>query len=236
MRTALSSFKSSSIRPLASRVEGRRRSNQPCRDVRRRHTASVNVLDVDHYRDRMNQANWAEELARKHLEAPLPRRWAHVQGVAARARVLAPILSDDADLLEAAAWLHDIGYSPELAETGFHPLDGARYLRDAHFADPVLCSLVAHHSCAVIEAEERGLASELRREFPAASMVLNDALAYCDMTTDPSGNMVSVHDRLAEIRERYGPHSIVTRFTHNAEPCLIASVKRTNCRLLPSAT
>jgi predicted hydrolase (HD superfamily) len=184
----------------------------------------------------MDQVDWAEELARKHLEAPLPRRWAHVQGVAARARVLVPTLADDADLLEAAAWLHDIGYSPELAETGFHPLDGARYLRDAHFADPVLCSLVAHHSCAVIEAEERGVASELRREFPAASMVLNDALAYCDMTTDPSGNKVSVHDRLAEIRERYGPHSIVTRFTHNAEPCLIASVKRTNCRLLPAAT
>jgi hypothetical protein len=28
------------------------------------------------------------------------------------------------------AGLHDIGYSPELADMGFHPLDGARYLRD----------------------------------------------------------------------------------------------------------
>jgi HD superfamily phosphodiesterase len=176
----------------------------------------------------MNQADWAEELACKHLEIPLPRRWGHVQGVAARARALAPILGEDADLLEAAAWLHDIGYSPELVETGFHPLDGARYLRDSHFADPILCSLVAHHSCAVIEAEERGLACELRREFPPASTVLSDALAYCDMTTDPSGKMVSVHDRLAEIRERYGPDSIVTRFTHSAEPCLVASVERTS--------
>jgi len=149
---------------------------------------------------------------------------------------LAPILGDDADLLEAAGWLHDIGYSPELAQTGFHPLDGARYLRDAHLADPVLCSLVAHHSCAVLEAEERGLAGELCREFPAPSMVLNDALAYCDMTTDPSGNTISVRDRLAEIRERYGPHSIVTRFTHNAEPSLIASVERTSCRLFSPAT
>jgi predicted hydrolase (HD superfamily) len=184
----------------------------------------------------MNQADWAAELARKHLEAPLSRRWAHVQGVAARAGVLAPILGDDADLLEAAAWLHDIGYSPGVVETGFHPLDGARYLRDVHFADPVLCSLVAHHSCAVIEAEERGLAGELCREFPAASMVLNDALAFCDMTTDPSGNMISVHDRLAEIRERYGPHSIVTRFTHSAGPYLIASVARTSGRLLSLAT
>ncbi len=31
--------------------------------------------------------------------------------------------------LVAAAYLHDIGYAPELAITGFHPLDGARHLR-----------------------------------------------------------------------------------------------------------
>jgi len=36
----------------------------------------------------------------------------HVQGVAARARVLAPVLGADADLLEAAVWQHDIGYAP----------------------------------------------------------------------------------------------------------------------------
>jgi hypothetical protein len=179
----------------------------------------------------VNQADWAEELARKLLEIPLPRRWAHVQGVAAQARSLAPILGDDAELLEAAAWLHDIGYSPELVETGFHPLDGARYLRDVHHGDLVLCSLVAHHSCAVIEAEERGLAGELSREFPYADHVLNDALVYCDMTTTPGGGMVSVHGRLAEIRERYGPDSVVTRFTRKAEPSLIASVSRTAWRL-----
>lgn len=144
---------------------------------------------------------------------------------------MAPILGDAADLLEAAAWLHDVGYSPELAETGFHPLDGARYLRDVHFADPVLCSLVAHHSCAVLEAGERGLADELRREFPPASMVLNDALAYCDMTTTPDGATVSVHDRISEIAERYGPGSIVGRFIREAEPCLVSSVARTAHRL-----
>ena len=180
-----------------------------------------------YYLDRMHQADWAEELARKLLKIPLPRRWAHVQGVAARARNLAPILGEDADLIEAAAWLHDIGYSPELVETGFHPLDGARYLRNVYQADSVLCSLVAHHSCAVIEAEERGLASELCREFPAVSMVLNDALAYCDLTTDPNGNAVSVYNRLSEIRERYGPHSTVTRFTLKAESGLLGSVRRT---------
>ena len=34
------------------------------------------------------------------------------RGVAARARSLAPVLGADADLLEAAAWLHDIGHAP----------------------------------------------------------------------------------------------------------------------------
>ena len=66
---------------------------------------------------------------------------------------------EDAELVEAAAWLHDIGYAPDLHDTGFHPLDGARYLRDVEGADPLLCRMVAHHSCALTEAEERGLAS-----------------------------------------------------------------------------
>src|ERR1700757_5247021 len=128
-------------------------------------------------------ASWAEQLARALLQEPLPRRWSHVQGVAARARSLAPILGGNADLLEAAAWLHDIGYAPELADTGFHPLDGARYLRDVEHVDPTLCRLVANHSCAFFEAEERGLAEALSSEFPPPPPVLSDALAYCDMTT-----------------------------------------------------
>jgi HD domain len=179
----------------------------------------------------MNQADWAAELARTLLQVPLPRRWAHVQGVAAQARSLASILGDDAELLEAAAWLHDIGYSPELADTGFHPLDGARYLRDVQHADPVLCRLVANHSCAIIEAEERGLANALSIEFPAPAPMLSDALAYCDMTTTPSGDVVSVQDRLLEIVQRYGPHDVVTRFIRKAEPQLVSSVVRTDQRL-----
>jgi HD domain len=180
----------------------------------------------------MSQAQCAAELARKLLEVPLPRRWGHVQGVAAQARALAPILGDDADLLEAAAWLHDIGYAPELADTGFHPLDGARYLRDVEHADSRLCRLVANHSCAILEADERGLAGVLSGEFPFPDPKLNDALAYCDMTTTPTGDVVSVHDRLSEIVQRYGPHDVVTRFIRRAEPELVSSVVRTDQRLI----
>ncbi len=150
----------------------------------------------------MSNADWAAEPARKLLEVPLPRRWAHVQGVAAQARSVAPIPGDDADLLEAAAWLRDTGYSPDLAATGFHPLNGARYLRDVEHAGLTLCQLVANHSCAILEAEERGLADALANEFPTPDGKLNDALAYCDMTTTPTGGVVCVHDRLSEIVER----------------------------------
>src|ERR1035441_6138524 len=115
------------------------------------------------------------------------RRWAHVQGVAARARSLAPAVGADAGLLEAAAWLHDIGYLPDLAGTGLHGLDGARYLRDIEHAGSLLCRLVAHHSCAVLEAEERGLADAMTREFPPPPQHLADALTFSDMTTSPDG-------------------------------------------------
>ena len=44
---------------------------------------------------------------------------------------MAPVPGADADLLEAAAWLHDIAYAPGLTVTGLHALDSARYRRDA---------------------------------------------------------------------------------------------------------
>ena len=173
----------------------------------------------------MDQALWAEELARKLLEVPLPRRWAHVQGVAARARTLAPILDHDAELLEAAAWLHDIGYSPNVTYIGFHPLDGARYLRDDQLADQMLCRLVAHHSCAVIEADQRGLAAQLSHEFPHPYSALADALTYCDMTTGPDGQPVTIEQRLADIRARYGSAHLVTESIRQGTPKLLKAVR-----------
>ena len=180
---------------------------------------------------RMNTlASWGEQLARALLHEPLPRRWAHVQGVAARARGLAPVLGADADLLEAAAWLHDIGYAPGLATTGLHQLDGARYLREAQHADAMLCRLVAHHSCAIVEAGERGLADALGLEFEPAPQELSDALTYCDMTTSPHGELVPVEQRLAEIHDRYGPGHLVSRSMQRATPIILRAVEQVHQR------
>jgi hypothetical protein len=173
---------------------------------------------------------WAEDLARNLLEDTLPRRWAHVQGVAARARNLAPSFGANTELLEAAAWLHDIGYLPELARTRLHGLDGARYLRDVHHADPMLCRLVAHHSCAIIEAEERGLADVLRDEFEAPPQPLADALTFSDMTTSPDGEPMNVDRRLAEIRHRYGSGHLVSRSIRRAAPMILQAVGQVQAR------
>ena len=158
------------------------------------------------------------------LADPLPRRWRHVRSVARRARWVAKqlALSDD---LEVAAWLHDIGYAPELLETGFHPLDGARYLRGAGL-DGQVVSLVAYHSCAQIEAAVRGLGADLASEFSPADSMLTDALLYCDMTTGPDGDYVRPAERLVEIRGRYGPDHEVTRFVERAASQILRTAGR----------
>lgn len=178
----------------------------------------------------MGLTEWAYSLSESLLSDPLPRRWAHSIGVAKRARSLGPILGDDAELLEAAAVLHDIGYSPEIAVTGFHPLDGARFLRDQGADERVVC-LVAHHSCALLEAEERGLRQELESEFELERPELVDALLFCDMTTTPDGTHTTPAERLNEIVQRYGPDTIVGRFIQRAAPEIYAAAERVENRL-----
>jgi hypothetical protein len=153
-----------------------------------------------------------------------------VQGVAKRAALAAGVVQEaDRELLTAAAVLHDVGYAPEVAETGFHPLDGARYLERQGFSKR-LCALVAHHSCAYREAELRGISAELAR-WVDEETPLRDALWWADMTTGPDGDTTGVHERIAEIQARYGPEDLVTVFIRQAEPELVAAVERTEARL-----
>jgi hypothetical protein len=169
---------------------------------------------------------WAFAVARDELASALPRRWAHSQGVARRASLLAQA-TVDAELLESAAVLHDVGYAPRLATTGFHPFDGARFLRDVHQADDRLVRLVANHSFALLEAEERGLQSVLESAFPLLEdPFLVDALVWCDMTTTPDGRPTTAADRIAEILGRYGRGSVVGRFISRAAPEIHAAVQR----------
>lgn len=167
----------------------------------------------------------ASQIAENKMSQSLPRRWAHVQGVARQARTLRAIAGQDYELLEAAAILHDVGYAPDLATTGFHPLDGARYLASIG-APERLVHLVAHHSYAAREALLRGLSAELSA-FDDERGTIRDALWYCDLTTSPAGLQVDPRSRMEEIRSRYGPDHLVTRFITDAADELLGAVERT---------
>ena len=183
-------------------------------------SSSVSLGHVEH-------VPWARDLARRLLAEPLPRRWAHSQGVGRKAESIAHIVGADAEMLACAAWLHDIGYAPDLVKSGSHALDGARYLRDVVQADSRLCRLVANHTYAIVEARHRGLAEELSAEFPIVDGLVADALVYCDMTTSPDGDPVAVETRLSEIFARYGAGDVVHDSIAEAQARIIQSVRNT---------
>jgi hypothetical protein len=176
--------------------------------------------------------DWARSVAETELAKVLPQRWAHSWGVAERALSLEVALGERFPVLVSAAMLHDVGYAPRLAVTGFHPLDGARFLRDEHLADDRLVRLVANHSFALLEAEERGLSAVLKAEFPLLEdRLLVDGLVWCDMTTTPNGRRTTVQARVAEIVDRYGDASVVGRFISRASPEIFAAVERVDATL-----
>jgi hypothetical protein len=171
---------------------------------------------------------WAKSQA-EDLIAPLGDRWLHVQAVAGEARRVGLVLADeDRDVLVAAAYLHDIGYAPSLNLLGFHPVDGARFLRD-HGRERLAC-LVAHHSGARFEAEERGLLDELAA-FQVEDGPVLDALTFADMTIGPAGEAMTLQERIGDILRRYPPADPVHRAIRRAHPLLQAAVDRTLDRL-----
>lgn len=163
------------------------------------------------------------------LVSPLGQRWRHVLAVAARSDALRDVVGADGDILVATAWLHDIGYAPEIAETGFHALDGARYLRDHGYPDRIAC-LVAHHSGARFEAVERGLEDRLAI-FELEDSPVMDALITADLTTGPDGTPCTYDQRIDEVLARYPVGHPVYRTWSTARDVVGASVRRTEERL-----
>jgi HD domain len=175
----------------------------------------------------MTLEEWAAGEAER-LLSPLGDRWKHVRAVGERARGIGAILDqEDRTYLVAAAYLHDIGYAPDLQRTGLHQLDGARYVQS--FGAERLARLVAHHSEARFEIRLRGFATELATYELEQSWV-SDALTYCDLTTGPTGLSMTFEDRVAEVEQRYGDGEIVDAL-RQATPYLVGAVERTKDRL-----
>ncbi|WP_291881381.1 HD domain-containing protein [Cellulomonas sp.] len=158
----------------------------------------------------------------------LGRRWGHVRTVGRLADELSAAGRISADVA-AAAWLHDVGYAEELSASGLHALDGARFLL-MEGAPSAVVGLVARHTGATFEAEERGLEQQLAA-MPDADPVDLETLTLLDLVTAPDGSMTDPETRIEEILSRYPVSSPVHRAVRRSRGELLASAGRARERL-----
>ena len=154
----------------------------------------------------------------------------HTLGVVGQAQSLVRTIDPfDADLLLAAAWLHDVGHAKQARDSGFPPLDGARFLQQAGWPAR-LSGLVAFHSGAYYLALDLGLGPALRafRDEPGP---VRDALTYADQTTGPFGEHLSIEHRMDEALRRHGPESPHSRVHPQRAPYLRSAAERVHQRM-----
>lgn len=146
-----------------------------------------------------------------------PKRRDHILAVAEHAKRVYESLHDQDRLLccpkevYCAALLHDIGYLPEIAQilegsslympTGWHPIDGANYLRLR--GEERLAELIEGHSHALEVAVARGIPAFSRSEELVAKII-----TYCDIHTGPGGELLTYEQRLDDICHRKGIASL----------------------------
>jgi hypothetical protein len=149
----------------------------------------------------------AQTLAQSLLSAD-PGRLAHVRGAGLVAGMAAGALRlDQPEMVVAAAWLHDIGYAPAIARTGFHPLDGALFLAREGWPEQVVF-LVAHHSHAAVLAPYYGVQQHmaLLEHVPGLA---DDVLTFSDLRAGPNGLGADPRDRVEDMRRRHVDRTFV---------------------------
>lgn len=152
----------------------------------------------------------------------------HSIAVAHRAEQLtANWVQDQREQVIAASYLHDIGYSPKCRRTGWHPYDGARWLAK-HDHDSALCRLVMWHTAAWHEGRLRGLLDDAVAQFgqPNPESIGSAILAAADLSTGPAGQLMTIDERLADIKRRYSSTSVVARALAEGEVEMRYLVKR----------
>ncbi|MHB1975231.1 MAG: hypothetical protein ACYCR4_13275 [Acidimicrobiales bacterium] len=93
--------------------------------------------------------------------------------------------------LVPAAWLHEIGHSRHVAQTGCVQLDAARYLRYLRWPTEV-CRLVAHQGAGYAHAQHLGLVQMLVSEFPEPTIGPYIAINWAHLTISASGAAQSI--------------------------------------------
>lgn len=113
------------------------------------------------------------------------------------------------DALVLAALLHDVGRAIDPRNTAPHGFVGGAWLDELGLHD--VARLVAHHSGARHEAEQRGMTDLDRWPLDAFTDDERDALAvltYVDRTTNAAGIEVTFTERRADLVKRFGGASL----------------------------
>jgi hypothetical protein len=106
---------------------------------------------------------------------------------------------EQADTLELAALLHDVGRALDPSDSEPHGFVGGAFLDAVGLRD--VAPLVAHHSGSRSEARDRGCS---HLDMWTSDDDLRSLLTYVDRTTGPSGESVTLAERRAEIAARFG--------------------------------
>lgn len=137
-----------------------------------------------------------------------PNRFEHLAAVWRAARSLRGCGmtwygTEQAERLELAALLHDVGRAIDPLDTEPHGFVGARFLDSVGLHD--IAPLVAHHSAARFEAAARGMSHLDRWRVDDPSLL--HLLTLLDRTTDGRGRRVGLAERRADIERRHGRHA-----------------------------
>jgi HD superfamily phosphodiesterase len=166
--------------------------------------------------------------------ADQPARLSHILVITERAErsareiaVRHPGLRLDAPTVRCAALVHDIGYLDRAKRTGFHPVDGYRFLYE-HGAEALARRIVGHSS----SPEEAGLLGLLLPE-PLDDLAAR-LVTYWDMQVKQGGEIVGYEERYRDILGRYGEDSVVGQAHRLARPRIRGILTHVD-RLLASA-
>jgi putative nucleotidyltransferase with HDIG domain len=163
------------------------------------------------------------------------KRYHHILGVVRHMQTILPRLEleqETKELLIQAAYLHDVGYSKQLNQYNFHPLDGAVFAQQAGFPKPVIAAVLFHSEAIETVRENRNdllpIYSLNQKLLDEQDRLFIDLVTYCDVQTSPKGEKVSLDERVQDVVERYGENHPVSQMMIFCKPKYKETIERIN--------